>query len=262
MKHLLSIAFVFFSYGVFGCDCNFPNLTEKYISSEFVAAITITNIYLNEKDEHWYKADIEVNELFKGENLESILVYGRSDGGFGSSCDIFIPSGAKLIAFSKKNQNGEVYIDMCSGFLYLDYNFQLRNPTKKSKKQIERQETEIEILQLLRKKNISYTSDIPYQPDIHFSKRLEQFKGVSLDKRYALFEIIFAQDLSVKEIIEISGFDHPIDEELKELFKNTMWTKRRIDEDKTLQNGSRFLIGIYYYKQEKDESSFLSHFYF
>lgn len=262
MKHLLSIALVFFSYGVFGCDCNFLNLTEKYISAEFVAAITITNIYLNEKDEQWYKADIEVNELFKGEKLESILIYGRSDGGFGSSCDIFIPSGAKLIAYSKKNQNGEVYIGMCSGFLYLDYNFHLRNPTKKSKKQIERQEIEIEILQLLSKKNISYSSDIPYQPDIHFSKKLEQFKGVSLDKSYALFEIIFAQDFSVKEIIEISGFDHPIDEELKEVLKNTMWTKRRVDKDKTLQKENRFLIGIYYYKDEQDDSSFLSRFYF
>ncbi len=249
MKKILQITIFLFSIGVFACDCDEPKITEKFIESEFVANVTILKIYPNQKNEQGYKADIKINELYKGEQLKSIYVYGRSDNGIGSSCDIYIPTNTKLVAYARKNKDGNFGIGMCSGLLYLNKSNQ------------KRQKRELEILKAFKENNINWTDKITYREKSKLHKNLEQFKGIELDKNFGIYEITFASDLTIKSVTEISGFQNAIDKKLIEILKKTEWTSFDKGVKNKVPDNNKLLIGIYYYPKEKENPSFLSQYY-
>ena len=249
MKKILQITIFLFSIGVFACTCDDPKITEKFIESDFVAKARIIKNYKNESSRELYKADIIISELYKGEELKSIYVAGRSDGGFGSSCAIFIPENTELIVYARINKDGKYSVGMCSGLLYLN------------KRNLKRQKRELEILKMFKSKNINFTDKINYREKATLHKKLEQFKGIELDKSYGIYEITFAQDLTIKNVTKVSGFKNSIDEKLIEIIKTTEWTSfDKGVKDKVPEN-SKFLIGIYYYPKEKENPSFLSQYY-
>lgn len=250
MKNILQITIFLFSIGVFACDCDEPKITEKFIESEFVANVTILKIYPNQKNEQGYKADIKINELYKGEQLKSIYIYGKSDNGIGSSCDIYIPTNTKLVAYARKNKEGNFGIGMCSGLLYL-------NKTNQS-----RQKRELDILRTFKENKINWTDKISYREKSKLHENLEQFKGIELDKNLGIYEIIFASDLTIKSVTEISGFENPIDQKLSEIIKLTEWTSNDNGINDKVPDNSKLIVGIYYYSEEKGDTSFLSQYYY
>lgn len=249
MKKILQITIFLFSIGVFACDCDEPKITEKFIESEFVANITILKIYPNQKNEQGYKADIKINELYKGEQLKSIYVYGRSDNGIGSSCDIYIPTNTKLVAYARKNKDGNFGIGMCSGLLYLNKSNQ------------KRQKREFEILKAFKENNINSTDKITYREKSKLREDLEQFKGIELDKNFGIYEITFASDLTIKSVTEISGFKNPIDQKLIEIIEKSEWSSNDEGTNDKVPENSKLIIGIYFYPEEKGNPSFLSKYY-
>lgn len=246
MKNILQITIFLFSIGVYACTCDDPKITEKYIESDFVAKAVIVKNYKNESSKELYKADIIINQLFKGEKLKSIYVAGRSDGGMGSSCSIFIPENTELIIYARKNKDGKYSIGICSGLLYLN------------NLNIKRQKRELNILKMFKSKKIEFTDKITYREKAKLYKELEQFKGIELEKDYGVYEITFESDLTIRNVTEISGFGNPIDQKLIEIIKKTEWSSfDKATKDKVPDN-SKLLIGIYYYKREKENPSFLS----
>ncbi|WP_218598761.1 hypothetical protein [Polaribacter sp. NJDZ03] len=248
MKKILHITLFLFSIGVFACDCMPPNLTEKYSKSEFVAKVKIVRNYSNENSKELYKADIIVEELFKGKNIKSIIIAGRSDGKIGSSCSMFIPENTELIIYTSKNKNGNYVVGMCSGLLrFNDWN-------------IKKQRKELEILKALKSKDINFTNKISFRPESNIRNELQQFKGIKLEKKYGIYEIKFESDLTIKSVSKLIGFDNPIDLKLIEIIRQT----KQSSFDKEIKNkvpeNSRLLIGIYYYDREKSNSSFLSQY--
>lgn len=249
MKKILQITILLFSIGVSACTCDPPKITEKYTQSDFVANVTIIKIYPNQKNEHGYRADIKINELYKGQRLKSIYVYGRSDNGIGTSCDIYIPENTNLIAYASINRDGNYGIGMCSGLLYL-------NKTNQK-----RQKRELDILKTFKSKTIKFTDKISYREKAKLHEKLEKFKGIELDKSYGIYEITFASDLSIKNVIEIQGFQNPIDKKLIEIIKKTEWTSFDKGVKDKVPDNSKLLIGIYFYPKEKESPSFLSPYY-
>jgi hypothetical protein len=249
MKKILLILIFLFSVGIFACDCDEPSITEKYIQSDFVANVTILKIYPNQKGEKGYRADIKINELFKGEILKSIYVYGQSNNGIGTSCDIFIPENTKLIAYARKNSDGNFGIGMCSGLLYLNKD-NFKNAIR-----------ELEILKVFKTENIRFTDKIDYREKSNLYEQLKQFKGIELQKNFGLYEITFSPDLTIKRVSEISGFENPIDQKLIEIIKQTEWSSNDDGVNDKVSDNSKLIIGIYFYPKEKGNSSFLSKFY-
>ncbi len=257
MKGILIILSFLFSVKAVACDCDSPGIIEKYLDSEFIASAIVTKVYPNVGEEEIYKADIQIEELFKGQKLNSIYVYGRSDGKMGSSCSIFIPEKTKLIIYAHKNKNGQYGIGMCFGLLYLNKNNDSR--------QIDKQEKELEILRILKanktatRENISFWHKELITRDLHDA--LQQFNGVEFDKSFGIYEMSFNPDLSLNSVKVISGFNDSIDSKLIEILQNSEWS-RQIDvaKDKFPEN-RKLLIGIYYYKAERGNQSFLSQYY-
>ena len=249
MKNILQLTIFLFSIGILACDCGVQSITEKFIQSEFVSNITIIKIYQNKENELGYKADIRINELFKGEQLKSIYIYGRSDNSKGSSCDIYIPTNTKLIAYARKNKDGNYGIGMCSGLVY----FNKENQAEQSR--------EINILKEFKSKKINYTNKLNYQEMGNLGENLEEFKGIELNKTYGIYEIIFDSNLKIKKVKKISGFGKKIDKKLIKIIEKTEWAifGKKTSENKEYDN--KLLIGIYYYPRGKENPSFLSQFY-
>ena len=233
------------------CDCSIRYFTEMYSQSDFVAEIRITKNFDNEGEQELYKSEIQILNLYKGDSINSIYVEGRSDGKMGSSCSIFIRANTELIAYVNKNGNGKYIIGMCSGFTYT-----------KNHRYIEEREINQEraMLSLLKKKNIVYTDKIDYGPrsTIHFY--LGQFDGIKLKKNYALFEITFGTDLTIKSVTKISGFRRQLDRKLLEMLDKSQWGSNDNGIKDSVPDNSKFLVGIYYYPKEDENPSFLSLF--
>lgn len=246
MKKIIQTFLFLFSITTFACSCKEPNITEKYIESDLVAKVKIIKNYKNVDSREIYKADIIINELYKGQSLKSIYISGRSDGNMGSSCSLFIPENTELIIYASKDKEGKYIIGMCSGLFYLN------------KGEIKKQNRELEILNILKTKNISYTNRINNADQETLYKILKQFKDIELNKEYGIYEVIFNSDLKTTNIQQISGFGNTIDTELIQILANIKWTSLYNGINSNGSQNNKLLIGIYYYKSEKGYSSFLS----
>lgn len=225
------------------------NFTEKFSIADFVAEIKITKVYENDGEEELYKSDIQILNLYKGDRLNSIYIAGRSDKRMGSSCSIFIPEGTELIAYGYKNKEGKTTIGMCSGLSYTK-NHHYRNADKIQK--------EKEMLSVLRNENIELSNRIHFDTNGMLNAELEKFKGIELDKEFAIFKIDFSSDLKVKEVNVISGFRKDLDKKLVEILKSIQWRSFENGVRNKVPENTSILFEIHYYPNEKGNSSFLS----
>jgi len=245
-KNLYFILFFFLTFSSFACVCNPQTITEKYIKSDFVGIVTINKIYPNQENSDSYKADIKINELFKGLKLKSIYVRGRNDREIGSSCDIFIPVNTKLVAYAYKNEKGFYEVGMCSGLLYLNKKQVKTNP-------------ELEILKMFKAEKINFTDKTWYHEAGNSSLELLKYKGIQLSKSYGIYEITFSSNLAIKDVKEISGFGNPVDKELITILRNTKWSsKNSLGVKNEVSENAKFIIGFYYYGAERGNKSFIS----
>lgn len=250
MKFILSAFIFFLSANSFACVCIPPKFTEKYTGSDFVARAKIITVYKNESEDELYKADILIYDLYKGPSIKSIYIEGRSDGKRGSSCSIFIPENTELIIYARNFDNGKFAFGSCSGYVYLNQN----------KRMLRSETREIEMLNILKMRKIDYPAEIIYHPKSwSFSNQLSKFKGLDLNKNFALYELTFAADITLKSVNVIRGFDKKTDSILIEMIEKTDWNavKRNVKIDQVPDN-SRFLIGFYYYKADGPYQSFVS----
>lgn len=242
MKNILTAFFLLQSSISFACGCIPQKFTEKYTDSDFIAKAKIIKVYKNESEEEIYKADILIYNLYKGHTIKSIYIEGRSDGKRGSSCAIFIPENTELIIYAKNFTNGSYTIGPCTGFVYLN----------QDKRTLRAETREIAMLNILKARKVKYSGDIIFYTDVrNFSNQLSKFNGIALNKNFALYELIFASDITIKSVNIISSFDKRTDSELKEIIENSIWkaNKRNFVLDKVPED-SRFLIGLYYYQAE------------
>jgi hypothetical protein len=253
---LLLLIFLLLAGKTFACVCIPPKFTEKYTQSDFVAVAKIIKVYRNESEEEVYKADILIKDLFKGENLTSIYIEGRSDGKRGSSCNIFIPESTELIIYARKKTNNQFSFSACSGYLILNQEAPSQKRTAKR---------EIEMLNILKAKNIDFTNKTRFIRKRSFSEELEKFKGIQLSKHYALYQVTFTSGFATKSVELLSGFGNEIDNALTEILKKADWlnldvkSENLISKD-TLSDESKFLVGFYYYPEEKEYKSFVSEY--
>ena len=231
------------------CDCVISNFTQKFMRSNFVAEIKITKLYENESDEELYKSNIEILNLYKGEPINSIYVAGRNDGKMGSSCAIKIPKNTELIAYGYKNKDGKIVIGMCSGLTYTK-NYYFINDDRINR--------EKEMLSVLKKKDIILTNKVHVSNYSSLNQELEEFKGLDLDKDFAIFEIKFSSNLEVKNVKTISGYENSLDKKLMKILKNLEWQSYYNGERNIVPKSKKILFEINYYRDKKNNSTFLT----
>jgi len=111
---ILSLAFTLSSYA---CSCSiFDTVTSQYQKADFVATLKIIKIYKNFPDTNqYYKADVEIIDLYKGKTLRSIYILGNNGGSIYNSCGTFIEEGeTRLIIGSFEGNMITTYL--CTSF--------------------------------------------------------------------------------------------------------------------------------------------------
>ncbi|MEK6478108.1 hypothetical protein WJR50_11255 [Catalinimonas sp. 4WD22] len=256
MKGSLFIIAFLFTVKSFACSCDTPGIIEKYLKADFVAVAKITKVYSNEGEAETYKSDIQIDELYKGEALKSIYVYGRSDGEMGSSCAIFIPENTRLIVYARKNEEGKYGIGMCSGLVYLN---------DKSVIQLDKQRKELQILNTFKANGLNSAPKLSFWNNElrnrGLSDSLDRFKSLRLDKSFGIYAMSFNSDLTIKNVEVLSGYNDSVDAQLISILKNCIWGKQMNIRGDIHPEKRKQLIGIYFYEEERGNPSFLSQFY-
>lgn len=217
MKMLLLLMAMILSVPATACVCIPSKFVDKYTKSTFVAHIRIIDNYLNSGSDLFYKSNIQIKKLDKGDFVTSILVVGSSDGKTRTSCDSFFEPGTDLLVYAKKDRNGQYIFDACSGYIDLT-------------KRWPRQEQELKMLNVLEKNQVSVSNTDVFSFD--FENKLQTFQGIKLSKQYAIFEVSLTGGLSVSSVKTLSGFNTSVDRKLANMIKNITWKGIRISENK------------------------------
>ena len=143
-------------------------LDASYLNSDFVAKIKILKKYKNTENNDFYKVDIKILDLYKGNHISSIYIYGDSEQPQDSACWIYTDVDDELIVYA--NKDDQVKIGACSRILILDngktYKFERVYSDEG------RFVSEIKVLSALKKYNIEYVNNGKLNFDINCFLRL------------------------------------------------------------------------------------------
>lgn len=251
MKKIIIISILLLSIKSFACICEKLTLEQKFIQSNFIAKVKVKRIYKNLHKEKYYKADIEILDLYKGNIISSIYIYGNNKGQYESSCDIFIDVNEELVIYSIKNSQEKHVVGMCSGLLYLNKKTNSNTTNKRHQK-------EIKILENLKLNKVEITNDIRFTSEDFHPMRRENY-GIKLKREFAIFELTFNEDLSVKCVKKIQGFRNKIDRNIKSFFKKSQWSSlnKNYKKNKIMKN-TKTLVIIYYKVDEKNNIGYIT----
>src|SRR5690606_18539685 len=107
VKFALILIGLFFSFQGNACVCSHYKFMEKYVRSDFVARVTIVKNFPNQDSSLHYKSNIAIKQLFKGNDVKSILIEGSSDGKRRTSCDIYFEEGTEMLVYAYLNGSGQ-----------------------------------------------------------------------------------------------------------------------------------------------------------
>lgn len=225
--------------------------------ADFVATVVITQGYIESEDslsfnvnEYWIKT--KPIEVLKGTVPDSLKVTG------GGVCVLGLKTRTEWIIYAVENQEGTLEVSYCSGSKQLDKYEHYSRPVSENAKNSYNLSIgkEINQLQILKKNNIKYTHPHFSIKSYELWDQLEAYKGISLADEFAIFEIEFTENLIVKDVKVIDGFDSKLDKELRKLISESAFVED--GSVKAQKDNFRWLIGIYYYPKEDDDPSFLS----
>ncbi len=243
VKFALILIGLFCSFQGYACVCSHYKFMEKYIRSDFVARVTIVKNFPNRDSSFFYKANIVIKQLFKGDSVKSILIEGSSDGKKRTSCDIYFKEGTEMLVYAQLNGSGQYTFNSCSGYCVLT-NGNLRGELR-----------ELEMLDFLDKNNIKTTDKTFYGANLH--DKLNTLRDIKVSKTFAIYEITFATGLHVDSVKTITGFSPELDNQLGTILKEAHWVSDRGWKNK-VPPGSKLLFGFYYYPAQGKDSSFIS----
>ncbi len=248
MKYLLTLVLLIFGIRAsLACKCEIPTIAVSYVSADFVARLKILKVYPNQREEDYYKADIEVLELYKGPRIESIYIGGRSDGKLGTSCDVFFPEGSDLLVAARAEPNGKILFGACS----FTYDFDRSRDDRLYA---------LKAIEFLSQKYGALT--LHYRPiissnyyDFLFSK-----KGIQLNGEFAIYEVVLDDHISPSEVKVIKGFGEEVDSELVDELLKSKWEIRFYPKEDEIDGTISVIVPVFYYPAERGEKSFLSTF--
>ena len=116
MKKSLFAVFIWFYHSFsFACSCHTVSQVECFMYSDFVAKVQITKVYPNAtRQSETFKIDIEILDLFKGQKVKSIIVYGSSDSLYRSSCDMSVSKNSTWMIYARKDTSKVYLLHSCS----------------------------------------------------------------------------------------------------------------------------------------------------
>lgn len=253
------ILFLLLSIPAFSCDCATPGPTEGFQYFDLVAKVQMVKKKTHRNDSaSTYPMTVQVLELFKGTPLNEIDIWGNNGRKFRTSCDMDIEEGSVWIIFASKNEEGNYFVEPCSGSRAAEPSENWGNDRAATKYRTS-VAIELEVLRTLAKVSIAshYTATVHEAGMLYDS--LKAFRGLPIDQDYGLYKLILNEKQDVEKVEVISGFTKELDDQLVTLLKTrSSWKVVERYGEKWTPQKIEWIIGMYRYKEEENNPSFLS----
>ena len=227
---LLIIILTFSTINIsFACMCSILSTpTVQYQEADFVATIKILKNYKNSPDTNqYYKADIEILELYKGKKIKSIFVLGSNGNNTYNSCGTFISEGETRLIFGR-SEGSIISTYLCTSY-YKPNNLSFK---------INKIEEKLILLKKHAKNNvINFSNEIAIYP--YDFKRIYNPESTNY---YSLVKVVISKGGFVKNIKFITNDTQTLQTAYRDYFSKTIdWQSRlqkisvkNIAEDMTL----------------------------
>lgn len=175
-KTFLLIIALIITATTYACTCPLIKITNAFSHLEFIAIVEFQSLHQIENNSGYYKSNIKINELFKGNNISELLI----DSGEGSSCGFSPRINTEYFILGYKNEQGLIKTTYCLAY---------------SSPDVEK----LSILRELAQKEIS----VQLTPNLR--QELEDELNSTLFEKSVkgtfFYEVILNSDLEIKEII-------------------------------------------------------------
>lgn len=106
MKKLTLLLFLLLSIiKVSACKCVYETLPQNYQSANFVGVIKILKVYDENTEQRTYKADIEIEKMYKGTIFKTINVRGLIGNSYSGACEVDVLPNERYLIFLNKYDN-------------------------------------------------------------------------------------------------------------------------------------------------------------
>ena len=253
MKIILFLLLILISQQGLACSCVGQSPLTKIARSEFVATVKILNVTSDTQNKHYNDVDIEILDLYKGNEISSLKNYGAQE----SACGIHTPKDTTWLIYAYRHNDGYLRYDLCTGSKQLDKKINFYDyPNAKAdyKKSIE---SNLELLEYLKDENIHFNDE--YGLRSHFSNEcLKDFNGIEVKThRFALYELTIDNHLNIKMIKLLKEFDNKnLQENLLSCVNKSVKVYKK-HEQIQIPVYTKIIVGLFYNSAVDGEESFI-----
>ncbi len=200
--------------------------------------------------------DIEIIDLYKGENINRLKIRHSSE----SSCGLNPPIESTWLIFANKNYDGDLQFSLCSQSSQIDKETKSYSELKYvnySKKLIE---TKLQILKYIDNNRIHLTNE--YQLNTAFTKQcLKDFNGIEVKKnKFALYKLHLDKQLTVNSIETLIEF---ADKRLQENLLNCVHDSVKVfskNNQTEIPSSTNITVGLIYHPPIDGDESFIDEY--
>jgi len=180
---------IFISQLANACMCDIMDTkSSKYLAADFVATVKILKNYKNQPDtSEYYKADVELINLYKGKKIKHLLILGTNGGTRYNSCGTFIAEGETRLIFGKFYGESNISTYLCNSYINpLSTNFKLSKLDEK--------------LRLLNRYAKNITVETLWGRTVYIPSQLYQTSTTDTTYLFSIVKIVITEDGMVKKI--------------------------------------------------------------
>lgn len=255
MKKILIVLFFGFQQ-VFACSCATIPLMDRIPRSDFIATAKIIKVEPDEENSDLHDIQIEIIDLYKGKAITHLKI----NSSLHSSCPFFTPEDSEWLIFASENEHGELSFGFCSGAKRLDRKFNSEIYPYAETNYNKSIALKLQVLKFLKTEGIMSINE--YKLRSSFSNScLREFKGIEIKgERFALYELMVEDDLSISNVKALKEFDNmEIKSNLLQCIVESVKVHRRNKETNILKR-TKIIIGLYYYPAQRGNESFIGQF--
>ena len=235
-----------------GCECVNDLLVNRINQSDFIAKVKVLKVSAPTKDGAYQSAEIKVQELYKGDKINSINI----NADLQSSCAMIVEEHTTWLVFAHYGKSGQLEFGACSGSVHLDESIDKEKYPNLKEILNKNFELKLKVLEYFKKNKITKPNE--YNFILNSNNLGENFKGYSVKgDRFAVYQITVEKDLSISNVKAIKEFDN------RELSKKLGQSIREVEKVKSnlatqINEPTQMFFVFYYYPSESTYQSFIS----
>ncbi|MCF6317690.1 MAG: hypothetical protein L3J83_00170 [Proteobacteria bacterium] len=258
MKILTLLVFLLLYQQSLACSCGAVPILDRMAKSDFIATVKILDLVPDQQKKSLANVNIEIINLYKGENVNKLKIRHSSE----SSCGLQMPIDSTWLIFAKKNSEGDLKIGACSQSSQLDKKFKPFIKQKYVDAYQQTMNTTLQILNYLNTKGINLSNE--YKLRTFFTKQcFKDFNGIEVkENKFALYEVDIDSQLNIYHIEPLIEFkDERLQENLLNCLNESVKVYRK-NKQTEIPSSTSIIVGLIYHPPIDGNESFIDEYNF